>query len=79
VPVYVKDLKFPVMLYKQVFKNKDGSAGVRYVATKDGRMSGDLFKTRYREFAGVYGEDAKQSYIYVDICVCEIRHCAEIT
>ncbi|MDR3129911.1 MAG: hypothetical protein LBU18_00005 [Treponema sp.] len=26
-PVYLKDLKFPVVLYKQVFKNKDGSVG----------------------------------------------------
>jgi hypothetical protein len=28
VPVYLKDLKFQVILYKQVFKNKDEAAGV---------------------------------------------------
>jgi hypothetical protein len=27
VSVYIKDLKFPVVLYKQVFNNKDGSTG----------------------------------------------------
>jgi hypothetical protein len=26
-PVYLKDLRFPVMLYKQVFKNKEGRRG----------------------------------------------------
>jgi hypothetical protein len=33
VPVYIKDLRFAVILYKQVFKNKDGTARVRYLAT----------------------------------------------
>jgi hypothetical protein len=33
VVVYLKDLSFQVILYKQVFKNKDGSAGVRYLAS----------------------------------------------
>ena len=35
IPVYLKDLKFQVLLYKQVFKNKDGTAGVRYPVTND--------------------------------------------
>jgi hypothetical protein len=38
VPVYLKDLKFRVILYKQVFKNKDGLAGIRYPASNDETM-----------------------------------------
>jgi hypothetical protein len=63
VPEYLKDLKFPVILYKQVFKNKDGSAGVRYLVTNDETMSGDLFKTLYKKrwSVEVYHESIKQN------------------
>jgi hypothetical protein len=62
-PVYLKDLKFPVTLYKQVFKNKDGSAGVRYLVTNDKTMTADLFKTLYKKrwSVEVYHESIKQN------------------
>jgi hypothetical protein len=63
VPVYIKDLKFPVVVYKQVFKNKDGSAGVRYLVTNDKTMNGDRFKTLYKKrwSVEVYHESIKQN------------------
>jgi hypothetical protein len=35
--------------YKQVCKNKDGSAGVRYLVTHDKTMRGDRLKTLYKK------------------------------
>jgi hypothetical protein len=63
VPVYLMDLRFPVMVYKQVFKNKDGSVGVRYLVTNDKTMTGDLFKTLYKKrwSVEVYHESIKQN------------------
>jgi hypothetical protein len=63
VPVYLKDLRFPVLLYKQVFKNKDGTRGVRYLVTNDGTMRGDRFKTLYKKrwSVEVYHESIKQN------------------
>jgi uncharacterized protein YegP (UPF0339 family) len=62
VPVYLKDLKFPVILYKEVFKNKDGTAGVRYLASNDETMGSGWFKTLYKKrwSAEVYHESIKQ-------------------
>jgi hypothetical protein len=62
-PVYIKDLKFPVVVYKQVFKNKDGSTGVRYLVTNDKTMNGDRFKTFYKKrwSVEVYHESIKQN------------------
>ncbi|MDR0639878.1 MAG: hypothetical protein LBG27_13440 [Spirochaetaceae bacterium] len=62
-PVYLKDLRFPAILYKQVFKNKDGSAGVRYLASNDGTMSRDRFKTLYQKrwSVEVYHESIQQN------------------
>jgi hypothetical protein len=61
--VYLKDLKFPVVLYKQVFKNKAGSAGVRYLVTNDETMSGNRFKMLYKKrwSVEVYHESIKQN------------------
>jgi hypothetical protein len=61
--VYLKDLKFPVILYKQVFKNRDGSAGVRYLVTNDKTTDGDRFKTLYKKRwdVEVYHESIKQN------------------
>jgi hypothetical protein len=63
VQVYLKDLKFPVNLYKEVFKNKDGSVGVRYLVTNDKTMRGDQFKTLYKKrwSVEVYHESIKQN------------------
>jgi uncharacterized protein YegP (UPF0339 family) len=51
------------MLYKQVFKNKDGSTGLRYLVTNDETMGGDRFKTLYkiRWSVEVYHESIKQN------------------
>ena len=35
VRVYLKDISFPVLLMKDVFKNEDGSTGTRYLVTND--------------------------------------------
>ncbi|MDR2394352.1 MAG: transposase, partial [Treponema sp.] len=61
--VYLKGLTFPAMLYKQVFKNKDGSTGLRYLAANDETMGGDRFKTLYKKRWGVevYHESIKQN------------------
>ena len=63
VPIYLKDLKFQVNLYRQVFKNKDGSVGERYLVTKDNTMTDDQFKTLYKKrwSVEVYHESIKQN------------------
>jgi hypothetical protein len=63
VPVYIKDMGFQVILYKQVFKNKDGTGGVRYLVTKDGTMNGERFKMLYKKrwSVEVYHESIKQN------------------
>ncbi|MDR2095783.1 MAG: transposase [Treponema sp.] len=63
VSVYLKGLQFPVILCKQVFKNRDGSVGVRYLATDDKTMGSDRFKTLYKKRWGVevYHESIKQN------------------
>ncbi|MDR0637728.1 MAG: hypothetical protein LBG27_02300, partial [Spirochaetaceae bacterium] len=62
VPIYLKDLYFQVNLYRQVFKNKDGSAGERYLAANDKTMTGGQFKTlcRKRRSVEAYHESIKQ-------------------
>lgn len=35
VKVFLKDLEIPVLLYKQIFKNKDGSTGEMYLVTNN--------------------------------------------
>jgi hypothetical protein len=63
IPVYLKDLRFPVLLYKQVFKNRDGTAGVRYLVTNDGTMNDDRLKALYKKrwSVEVYHESIKQN------------------
>ncbi len=51
--VWLKDLSIPVILYKQVFKNKDGSSGTRYLVTNDSAMAKDQFETLYKRRWGV--------------------------
>jgi hypothetical protein len=62
-PIYLKDLQFQVILYRQVFKNKDGSAGERYLVTNDKTMTDDRFKTLYKKrwSVEVYHESIKQN------------------
>jgi hypothetical protein len=63
VPVYLKDLRFSVILHKQVFKNKDGSTRVRNLVTNEETMEGDQFKTIYKKrwSVEVYHESIKQN------------------
>jgi hypothetical protein len=53
----------PVMLYKQVFKNKDGSQGTRYLVTNDRAMSMEQITTLYerRWSVEVYHKSIKQN------------------
>jgi hypothetical protein len=41
VKVWLKDLDFPVLLFKQVFINKDQSTGTRFLVSNDFTLSAD--------------------------------------
>ncbi len=43
--VYIKGIDFPCLLCRQVFKNKDGSSGVLYLAASDTDLTYDLITT----------------------------------
>lgn len=49
--IYLKDLPFPVLLVKQVFKNEDGSEGILYLVcsdtTVDAQMVCDVYQKRW--------------------------------
>lgn len=49
VKVFLKDLEIPVLLYKQVFKNKDGSTGEMYLVTNNLKTSADDFQILYKK------------------------------
>jgi hypothetical protein len=53
VKVWIKDLGFPVLLFKQVFRNKDGSTGTRYLATNDLTLTDEQFRTLYKKRWGL--------------------------
>ena len=61
--VWLKELSIPVILYKQVFINKDGSNGTRYLVTNDSEMTKDQFETLYKKRWGVeeYHKSLKQN------------------
>jgi hypothetical protein len=63
IKAWIKDLTFPVLLYKQVFRNKDGSTGTRYLATNDVTMTDEQFKTLYKKRWSVeeYHKSLKQN------------------
>jgi hypothetical protein len=63
VKVWIKDLEFPVKLFKQVFINKDGSTGTRYLASNDLTLTDAQFKTLYKKRWGVeeYHKSLKQN------------------
>lgn len=46
--VWLKGMKFPVSLIRQVFKNEDGSKGERYLVTNDLEMDFDQTTTIYK-------------------------------
>ena len=45
----LKDVELPILLIKQVFTNKDGSTGVRYLATNNLSLSSDDFTNTYKK------------------------------
>jgi len=46
---WVKGLDFPVLLFRQVFTNKDGSTGTLYLACSDLSRDGDAIETIYHK------------------------------
>ena len=63
VQVWIKDLEFPVLLFKQVFKNKDGTEGERFPVSNDLTLTDEQFKTLYKKRWGVeeYHKSLKQN------------------
>ena len=63
VAAWLKDVSIPIILYKQVFTNKDGSQGTRYLVTNDLQMSGGQIETLYKRRWGVeeYHKSIKQN------------------
>jgi hypothetical protein len=63
VKVFLKDLEIPVLLFKQVFKNKDGSTGVMYLVTNNLNLSAADFETIYQKRWSVeeYHKSIKQN------------------
>lgn len=63
VKVWLKDLMFPVVLFKQVFTNKDNTRGIRFLVSNDLALTDDQFKTLYKKRWGVeeYHKSLKQN------------------
>lgn len=63
VKVWLKDLEIPVLLTRQVFKNKNQSAGVRFLVSNDFSLSDDNFATLYKKRWSVeeYHKSLKQN------------------
>jgi IS4 transposase len=49
VTIYMKDLPFPVLLVKQVFKNEDGSEGILYLVCSEMTVSAETINGVYQE------------------------------
>jgi hypothetical protein len=41
------------MVFREVFKNKDGTEGERFLVTNDRSLTGDRFRTLYKKRRGV--------------------------
>jgi len=63
VKVWLKDLEIPVLLTRQIFTNKDGSTGVRFLVSNDLSLSDDQFTTLYKKRWSVeeYHKSLKQN------------------
>ena len=48
-PVWIRGLDFPVLLFRQVFTNKNGSTGILYLACSDLKCDGPTLKTIYKK------------------------------
>jgi hypothetical protein len=49
VKVWIKDLEFPVKIFKQVFTNKDGTSGQRFLVTNELTLTDKQFRTLYKK------------------------------
>jgi len=47
--VYIKQLDFPILISKQVFKNGDGSTGVLYLVSSDLSLTYAQITTIYKK------------------------------
>ena len=63
VKVWLKDLNIPVVMVKQIFKNKDSSTGERYLVSNDLSLNFDQFTTLYKKRWSVeeYHKSIKQN------------------
>jgi len=63
VRVWIKDLEFSVSIFKQVFKNKDGTQGERFLVSNDFTLTDEQFETLYKKRWGVeeYHKSLKQN------------------
>ncbi|MDR1287539.1 MAG: transposase [Treponema sp.] len=63
VKVWLKDLSFAVVLFKQVFTNKDQSRGTRFLVSNDLTLTEEQFRTLYKKRWGVeeYHKSLKQN------------------
>jgi hypothetical protein len=63
VKVWIEDLEFPVLLFEQVFTNRDGTHGQRFLATNDLTLSAEQFMALYKKRRGVeeYHKSLKQN------------------
>ena len=61
--VWLKDLEIPLLLTKQVFKNKNQSTGVRFLVSNDFSLSDGDFTTLYKKRWSVeeYHKSLKQN------------------
>ena len=63
VRVWLKDVELEILLIKQVFTNKDGSTGIRYLASNNLNLTGDDFSNIYKKRWSVeeYHKSLKQN------------------
>ena len=63
VKVWLRGLEFPVLLTKQIFKNKDNSTGVRFLVSNDFSLTDDQLTTIYKKRWSVeeYHKSLKQN------------------
>ena len=47
--VWIKEINFPVQLHRQVFKNKDSSVGMLYLACSDLKCTANDIETIYKK------------------------------
>lgn len=61
--VWLEGVPFPVLLLKQIFKNEDGSVGVRYLVTSDLTLNSDRIAKLFQKRWGieVYHKSLKQN------------------